>query len=134
MSQHILPVRVYYDDTDVSGVVHHSNYLKFFERGRTEALRDQGFNLVNLYQELGVQFVVHSATLEFLQSAQLDQLLFVVTAVETVRYASIIYQQRIHLEAPDGPILCQAKLRLAALNKAHKPCALPKFLSTEIQK
>lgn len=129
--QHILPLRVYYDDTDASGILHHSNYLKFFERGRTEALREQGFELPTLYEQYGIQFVVHSANLNFLQSARLDQLLYVITQIDSFRPASVLYNQRIHLNAPTGLLLCEAKLRLACLNKAFKPCALPDVLLKE---
>lgn len=133
MRQHSLPIRVYYDDTDVSGVVHHSNYLKFFERGRTEALRTQGFELIDLYEGHGIQFVVHSASIDFLQPARLDQLLYVVTTAEAVRHASILYHQYISLTDSAAP-LCVAKIKLACVNRDFKPCALPKFLSMEIKK
>ena len=130
---HIFPVRVYYEDTDCAGVVYHANYLKFMERARTEALRTQGYELSNLLHKHDTQFVVHSAQLEFLQPARLDQLLYIVTKVTEVRFASIKYTQVVHLEAADGQIACKADLRIACLNGSYCPRGLPDILSKGIR-
>ena len=66
------PVRVYYEDTDVSGVVYHANYLKFFERARTEWLRSLGCSQQALREETGVMFVVTDTAVRYLQPARLD--------------------------------------------------------------
>lgn len=135
MRQYSLPIRVYYEDTDAGGVVYHSNYLKFFERARTEALREHSFELMDLYQEHGVHFVVRSANLEFLQPARLDQLLYVITTVESVRQASIMYDQRLVLKDEQHvTTLCIAKLKLACVNRDFKPYPLPRKLSMEMKK
>jgi len=133
MHHYSLPIRVYYEDTDLGGIVYHSNYLKYFERARTEALRQLGFELLNLYHEQGVQFVVHSANLEFIQPARLDQLLYVRTCIENMGYASIMYQQSIHLQEKTTAPLCMAKIKLVCVNKDLKPCAIPEVLSREIK-
>jgi acyl-CoA thioester hydrolase len=127
-------IRVYYDDTDAGGVVNHSNYLKFFERGRTEMLRDSGISLVSLFTDHGAQFVVHSANLAFLQPARLDQLLYVRTEIDMVRHASILYKQQIHLENERGPIVCKATVRIACLDLAFRPRELPEVVSREVRK
>ncbi len=134
VSDHVLSIRVYYEDTDAGGIVYHANYLKFCERARTEALRATGFELSNLLFLHNVQFVVHSAELQFLRSAQLDQLLYIVTKVTEVRAASILYNHRIYLEAVDGPLLCQADIRLAAVDSQRRLCKLPKIVVKGIKK
>lgn len=134
MSIHQFLIRVYYEDTDVGGIVYHSKYLNFFERGRAESLREKGFDLVSLYSNYGVHFVVHSAKIEFLQPARLDQLLYVMTAVGEVKQASILYDQKVFLEDEKGRLLCQAKIRVACLDKAFRPIALPEPLLREIKK
>lgn len=134
VQKHLLPIRVYYEDTDSGGIVYHANYLKYFERARVEALRTLGIELINLYEAHDAQFVVRSLTLEFLQPARLDQLLYVVTEVTEVRGASIMYNQEVHLSAPNGVLLCSAKIRLACLDKELRPRGLPSVLLAEIKK
>lgn len=131
--QHVLPIRVYYEDTDAGGIVYHANYLKFFDRGRTESLSVLGFNLVSLFSENGAQFAVHTAEIEFLQPARLGQLLYVVTELAEAGRASIRYNQRIHLETTQGPIICRAKIRLACLDNQHRPRGLPEVLAKGIK-
>ena len=133
MVQHIFALRVYYEDTDAIGVVYHSNYLNFFERARTEALRALGFDLVNLSSLHNTQFVVRSVKLDFLQPARLDQLLYVVSKIEALRQASIVYDQKLYLEKPDGLLLCQAKVRLASVDSQFRPRGLPEKLSKGVK-
>ena len=129
--QHILPIRVYYEDTDLGGIVHHSNYIKFFERARIEAFRTQGFELSSLLLDWDAQFVVHSLDIQYLHSATLDQLLYIVTKVTEVRYASIRYNQAVHLETLDGPLICKANIILACVCSKRRPRRLPKILLQE---
>lgn len=132
--EYILPIRVHYEDTDVGGIVYHANYLKFFERGRVEGFRSQGVELSSLLKNHDAQFVVKSVELDFMQPARLDQLLYVVTKVVEVRHASIRYNQKVHLESVDGPLLCQANICLACLNSQLRPRGLPESLSREKKK
>ncbi len=125
---HGFPIRVYYEDTDCAGVMYHANYLKFFERARTEALRLKGFELIKLLQYYDAQFVVHSVNLKFLQPAHLDQLLYIVTKVTEVRFASIKYTQAAYLGNEQGTLLCQADLPIACLNSHYRPRELPNIL------
>lgn len=132
MTHHLL-IRVYYEDTDVGGIVYHSKYLNYFERARTEALREQGFDLVSLYSNYGLHFVVHSAKIDYLRPARLDQLLTVKTRPEELRSASILYDQKIFLQEEVGLLLCQAKIRIACVDKHFRPCGLPKPLSRRLK-
>src|SRR5437764_7144340 len=88
--QHVLPVRVYYEDTDFTGLVYHANYLRFMERGRSNYLRLLGADQRALFEEAqkeapGFAFVVRSMQIEFLKSARMDDMLDIVTEPEEVR-------------------------------------------------
>src|SRR5262249_37952736 len=98
--RHYQPVRVYYEDTDFSGVVYHASYLRFMERGRTNYLRLLGADQRALFEETakeapGFAFVVRSMQIEFLKPARMDDLLDIVTAPQEVRGASVTLQQRV---------------------------------------
>lgn len=104
--RHHMQVRVYYEDTDFSGIVYHANYLRFMERGRTNYLRLLGADQRALFAEAeteapGFAFVVRSMRLEFIRPAHMDDLLDVVTRPLEVRGASIT----LHQEIKRGPIL-----------------------------
>jgi len=129
--QHLFSIRIYYEDTDLSGVVYHSNYLKFFERARTEMLRERGYELSDLFLKHNMQFVVYSAELEYLRPARLDQLLCIVTKVTEVRSASIRYNQSAYLGLENGILSCRANIRLACLDRDQHPRKLPNILSME---
>ncbi len=92
---HVLPVRVYYEDTDAGGIVYHANYLKFAERGRTEMLRTLGIELAQLREDEGLIFVVRKGEMQFYKTASLDDCLEVETSLIDVRGASVVLQQSI---------------------------------------
>lgn len=97
---HRMQVRVYYEDTDFSGVVYHANYLRFLERGRTNYLRLLGADQRALFAQTaseapGFAFVVRSMQLEFLKPARMDDVLDIVTAPQDVRGASIMLMQQV---------------------------------------
>jgi len=113
--RHVMPVRVYYEDTDFSGAVYHGSYLRFMERGRTNYLRLLGADQRALFEETekeapGFAFVVRSMQIEFLKSARMDDLLDVVTQTQEVRGASIALHQKV-MRGPD--ILVDAHVRVA---------------------
>ena len=120
------PVRVYYEDTDSGGVVYYANYLKFFERARTEWLRNFGLNQDKLAQEEGLIFVVRRAELEFERPARLDDLLEL--TVEPLKLARVYV--RLAQEARRGAeVLARAEIQVACLNRHNfKPAAIPQFL------
>src|SRR5690348_4473702 len=113
--RHHMQVRVYYEDTDFSGIVYHANYLRFMERGRTNYLRLLGADHRALFEETqneapGFAFVVRSMQLEFLKPARMDDLLDVVTRPVEVKGASILLAQEV-LRGAD--VLIEAKVRVA---------------------
>src|ERR1700724_1116517 len=100
VGRHVMPVRVYYEDTDFSGIVYHANYLRFMERGRTNFLRLLGADQRALFAEAareapGFAFVVRSMTLEFLKAARMNDILHVTTWPIEVKGASITLQQTV---------------------------------------
>jgi len=108
-----MPVRVYYEDTDVAGIVYHANYLRFMERGRTNYLRLLGIDrrvLSEEAQELDAGFVVRSMQVEFIKPACMDDLLEVLTVPKEVKGASVRLHQRI---VRGEELLIDAQVRLA---------------------
>ncbi|WP_321146545.1 tol-pal system-associated acyl-CoA thioesterase [Providencia alcalifaciens] len=125
------PVRVYYEDTDAGGVVYHARYLAFFERARTEMLRNKGINQQSLLAE-NLGFVVRSMTIDFIKGARLDDLLEVETEVVEIKSASLLFQQR--LVDLQGNLLCGATALIACVDTSKmKPKALPKSIVAEFK-
>jgi acyl-CoA thioester hydrolase len=119
---HLLPVRVYYEDTDFSGVVYHANYLRFLERGRTDFLRLAGVDQSTLHADgQGIIFAVRRMTIDFLKPARMDDVLIVRTRTQEVRGASLVIAQAILRE--DETILT-ADVRVGAL-AGGRPARIP---------
>ena len=120
------PVRVYYEDIDAGGVVYYANYLKFFERARTEWLRSFGLNQDKLAQEEDLIFVVRRALLDFSRPARLGDMLE--GTVEPMKLARVYVD--LAQEARSGAqTLARAEIRVACLNQRNlKPVAMPRFL------
>ena len=123
-------VRVYYEDTDAGGVVYYANYLKFFERARTEWLRSVGLNQDKLAQEEGLIFVVRRALLDFASPARLDDMLEI--TVEPLKIARVYVQ--LAQEARRGTqVLARAEVKVACLNMRNfMPVAIPQFLRDKL--
>ena len=112
---HHMQVRVYYEDTDFSGIVYHANYLKFMERGRTNYLRLLGADQRALFAEAateapGFAFVVRAMQIDFLKAAVMDDLLDIVTAPLDVKGASITLRQEVRR---DDVLLMDASVKVA---------------------
>ena len=124
------PITIYYEDTDAGGVVYHSNYLKFFERARTEMLRAIGVSQqVLLEQRIG--FVVRHAEIDFKQGARLDDQLTVVTSIAELKKASLTFCQE--LVNPEGQLLCKAIVKVACIdNEKMIPKAMPQSIILEL--
>lgn len=95
MTHHILPIRVYYEDTDAGGVVYHANYLKFAERGRTEFLRTLGYQNSDLEKNLGILFVVRHIDIEYLKPGRLDDALELHTSILDLKNSSFVMKQSV---------------------------------------
>jgi acyl-CoA thioester hydrolase len=113
--RHVMQVRVYYEDTDFSGIVYHANYLRFMERGRTNHLRLMGAEQQALFDQAraetpGFAFVVRSMDIDFLRPARMDDLLDVVTWPVAVKGASITLAQEVKR---GNDVLAKAQVRVA---------------------
>ncbi|MDP3253027.1 MAG: tol-pal system-associated acyl-CoA thioesterase [Hydrogenophaga sp.] len=110
------PVRVYWEDTDAGGIVFYANYLKFFERARTEWLRELGIGQQKLRDEVGGMFVVSETRVQYHRAARLDDLLLVTARVLEAGRASLTIEQRALLQAPDRSapalMLCEGTIRI----------------------
>ncbi|PWB83353.1 MAG: tol-pal system-associated acyl-CoA thioesterase [Methylocystaceae bacterium] len=115
---HRLPIRVYYEDTDFSGLVYHASHLRFMERGRTELLRELGIHQRALLEEssAGLFFVVRAMTIDFRKPALMDDLLTVETVVEDVGGATVALAQRV---LRDGELLVFASVKVAAVENGR---------------
>jgi acyl-CoA thioester hydrolase len=126
--RHIQPVRVYYEDTDFSGIVYHANYLRFMERGRTNYLRLIGADHRKLFEETekeapGFAFVVRSMTLDFYKPAVMDDILHIVTEPSEVKGASVTLHQRV-MRGED--LIVEAHVRVAFVSNGRaKPIPKP---------
>jgi acyl-CoA thioester hydrolase len=112
---HVLTVRVYYEDTDFTGVVYHANYLRYMERGRTNYLRLLGTDHRVLFEKTekeapGFAFVVRSMTIDFLKPARMDDVLEILTEPQEIKGASITLHQRV-MRRDD--LLVEARVRVA---------------------
>lgn len=121
------PVRVYWEDTDAGGIVFYANYLKFFERARTEWLRALGIEQRALCDSTGGMFVVSEASLRYLQPARLDDELIVTAWPLEVGRASMTIKQQAFLKTPaKNTLLCEGNIRIGWVNAAnYKPARIP---------
>ncbi len=123
-----ISLRVYYEDTDSAGVVYYANYLKFIERGRTEYLRELGFEQDWLIENKNVIFAVKSLSAKYHYPARFNEQILVQTDVEKIRQASLIFSQKI-LSLKQNKVLFNSQVTVACLNaKTFKPCAIPTMI------
>ncbi|MBK1647132.1 tol-pal system-associated acyl-CoA thioesterase [Rhabdochromatium marinum] len=128
----VWPVRVYYEDTDAGGVVYNANYLRFFERARTEWLRALGFEQDQLRATHDLLFVMRRINVRFVQPARFNDALSVTVVVQHLGRASIDFEQQIRRVA-DDQLCCQAEVNIAAVSAASlRPTRIPPHLFAEI--
>lgn len=119
---HVLPVTVYWEDTDAGGVVYYANYLRFAERGRTELLRRLGVNQSRLAAETGVIFAVRRAAAEYIAPARLEDSLDIVTSVRAVGGATVEMDQSVRR---GGEVLVRMDITIACINARGRATRLP---------
>ena len=123
---HKLPVRVYYEDTDFTGLVYHANYLRFFERGRSDFLRLAGVHhsvLLEAPEPMG--FAVNKMSFDFLKAARIDDAMLVETAFETMRGPRIFIDQMLRR---GEEILVKAQVQVCCITLTGKPRKPPAML------
>jgi acyl-CoA thioester hydrolase len=127
------PVRVYWEDTDAGGVVFYANYLKFFERARTEWLRGLGIGQQQLRDDTGVIFIVVATALRYRSPARLDDTLWVTVVPTTTARASMTLQQQAWRDNGDQPatLLCDGTIRIGCVDAASfRPSRFPTQITT----
>ena len=125
-------VRAYYEDTDAGGIVFYANYLKFFERARTEWLRVAGIEQERLMREDGRMFVVRSTAVDYHRPARLDDLLEISVVVEKMGRASVDFYQEARCKG-QADVLCSGRIRVACVALTTlRPSAIPEHLLRKI--
>jgi len=128
---HVIPVRVYYEDTDAAGIVYYANYLKFAERARSELMRDIGDRLYRRMLEDGMHFVVRRCVVDYLGVARLDDLLEVHSRMRVLRGASLSAEQIIRRGDQD---LVTMEIELACVGPGGRPARIPDELRAALRR
>ncbi len=119
---HRFPIRVYYEDTDLAGIVYYANYMKFIERGRSEWVRELGVDQAAMKRDDGVVFAVRRVEADYNSPAKYDDELIVTTDVETMTGARLVVRQTVER---DGETLFSALVTLVAIGENGAPARLP---------
>ena len=128
---HILPVRVYYEDTDVSGIVYHANYLRYMERGRSEFLRLAGIHhMVMMANAEPIAWTIRRMEIDYAKAARLDDDLEVHTRYRTMSGARLTGEQWVKR---DGVDLVTAKVEAAIITMTGKPRRIPEDVRVKLQ-
>lgn len=120
--EHRFPVRVYFEDTDLSGMVYHANYLRFMERGRSDMLRCAGIDQRTTHEAGEGVYVVRDIAIRYIAPARLDDALTVVSRLLQVRAASVLIHQRV---MRSGEMLTQARVEAAFVAPSGRPKRQP---------
>lgn len=131
---HILPVRVYFEDTDCAGVVYHANFLKFCERGRSDFIRLLGIDakgLASPEQGEPAVFVVRRVEIDYLKPGRMDDVLEIVTSCVEIGSASLVLQQDVRR---DGMLLARARVSVVLVSSAGKPQRLGALVRNALQR
>lgn len=124
----IWPVRVYYEDTDAGGVVFYANYLKFFERARTEWLRALSYEQ-DVLLELGVVFVVRKVEIDYLRPARFNDQLDIVSRIVEIKRSTVTFEQKV---MRDGELCANGKVVVVCVDlSAFRPCSIPENMKED---
>jgi len=125
---HIWPIRVYYEDTDLAGIVYYANYLRFIERARSEMVREAGIDQVEM-KARGLVFAVRRVEADYLSPAKYDDQIEVRTALDRVKGASFDMPQEVWR---DDTLLFKARVSVVVLNTAGRATRLPADIRAKI--
>lgn len=120
--RHVLPLRIYYEDTDAQGIVYYANWLRFLERARTELLRMLGLEHSTLRADSSINWVVRRCTIDYLKPGRLDETIDIVTGCGEMRGASL---DMIQEARRGGDLLVRAELLIACMGEHGRPARLP---------
>jgi acyl-CoA thioester hydrolase len=127
---HRFPVRVYYEDTDLAGIVYYANYLKFIERARTEWVRSLGIDQARLKAETGIVFAVRRVEADYRAPAHFDDMLEIETECVEATAARVVLVQRV---MRDGVCLVDTKVTIVALGGNGRPQRMPPALKAALE-
>ncbi|MEW6108415.1 MAG: YbgC/FadM family acyl-CoA thioesterase [Nitrospirota bacterium] len=119
MTEHLLKVKIYYEDTDCGGVVYYANYMRYFERARTEFFESKGVSLRKL-MDAGIYFVVADASLRYLSPGRYGDILDIATTIDKAGPASVTFRHKVRREYK-GDNLVEATVRLGCVGRDMKP-------------
>ncbi|MCC1494464.1 tol-pal system-associated acyl-CoA thioesterase [Cognatishimia sp. F0-27] len=125
---HVFPVRVYYEDTDMAGIVYHANYLKFIERARSDWVKEQGLDQ-NAMREDGIVFVVRRIEADYLAAAKYDDALEVVTEVRSMTGVRLVMTQEVRRA---GTTVFRAEVTAVCATLDGQPTRLPEILRRKV--
>ena len=131
---HVLPVRVYFEDTDFTGLVYHANFLKFCERGRSDFIRMLGIDhrsLANPKEGEPSVFVVRRIEVDYLKPARIDEVLEVVTQCAEIGGATLVLSQEVRR---DGVALARLKVSVVLVSEAGKPQRLGQLVRGALER
>ena len=123
-------VKVYYEDTDVGGVVYYANYLKFLERARSEAIYSLGYTNSSILEKYGILLIVKSCNIDYKKPAKFEDILEIISEVKSFSKTSFIMSQIILRE---NKIISSAEVHLVAVDKNGKPSKIPEDLKKKIE-
>ncbi|WP_339933395.1 YbgC/FadM family acyl-CoA thioesterase [uncultured Brevundimonas sp.] len=128
---HLLPVRVYYEDTDFTGLVYHANYVRYLERGRSDCLRLMGIGHADLLDgDQPMAFVVSTLELKFLKPARIDNALVVRTTYQAIKGPRLLIAQAVER---GGDVLCRAEVVAVCIHLDGRPCRPTRALVEKVR-
>ena len=122
---HRFDVHVYYEDTDLAGIVYYANYLKFIERARSEYVREMGVDQVQMKEEEGLVFAVRRVEADYIAPAKFDDDLVVRTEIEAISGARLVMKQEV---LRDDTLLFSAVVTIVTLTETGHPARLPAII------
>ena len=123
-------VKVFYEDTDAGGVVYYANYLKFFERARTEAIAEIGLSNKKLLDKFGVLIIVKSCNIDYKKPAKLEDQLEIKSIISSISNSSFKMTQKVFR---DDDLLTSSEIHLVIVDKKGKPSRIPDELRKKIK-
>jgi len=124
-------LKIYYEDTDSGGVVYYANYLKFFERARSEAIYSLKLSNKILLNQYGILIIVKSCNIKYIRPAKLEDKLTIISNVKSITKTSFIMNQVIHREKQ---LITEADTHLVSVDQSGKPKKIPEILNKKLKK
>ena len=130
MNEFNYKVKVFYEDTDAGGVVYYANYLKFFERARTEAIKEIGLSNKKLLKENGILIIVKSCKIEYKKPAKLEDQLEIKSSIISTSKTSFKMKQKAY---KDQELITDCEIHLVIVDKKGKPTKIPNLLKKKLE-